>query len=181
MQKRNNDAQQQFKSQILPEVIQFAVDFFVFNVAAVVLTQRRSADWTLQTPNVPVQVVDLWRNRKTIITTVLIIFTHHFTPQCQRMDKHVPSLQSRQRVVSRLKLTERKKEKKQRIIFMWKKEERDMKNVAEENCGAERLHMCCWDAEGGGEIIRGTEETWPKRLCAGMEEEVWVCELTFSR
>lgn len=43
----------------LPEIIQLAVDFLVFNVAAAVLAQRCSADWTLQTAQVPVQVVDL--------------------------------------------------------------------------------------------------------------------------
>lgn len=32
------------KKRILPEIIQFTVDFFVFNVAAAVLAQRRSAD-----------------------------------------------------------------------------------------------------------------------------------------
>lgn len=44
---------------VLPEIIQFAIDFFVFDVAAVVLAQRCSADGTLQTSQVPVQVVDL--------------------------------------------------------------------------------------------------------------------------
>lgn len=52
----------------LPEIIQFAKDFFVFNVAAVVLAERRSADWTFQTTQVPVQVINLRRTTGGIIT-----------------------------------------------------------------------------------------------------------------
>lgn len=44
---------------LLPEVIQFAVDLLVFDVAAAVLVQRRSAHGALQTTQMPVQVIHL--------------------------------------------------------------------------------------------------------------------------
>lgn len=43
----------------LPEIIEFAVDFLVFDVAAAVLAQGRAAHRTLQAAQVPVQVIDL--------------------------------------------------------------------------------------------------------------------------
>lgn len=49
----------QTKKLTLPEIIHFTEDLFVFDVTAVVLTQRRPADRTLQTPHVPDQVIHL--------------------------------------------------------------------------------------------------------------------------
>jgi hypothetical protein len=52
-----------FLKHTLPEIIHFTEDLFVFDVTAVVLTQRRPADRTLQTPHVPDQVIHL-QNKK---------------------------------------------------------------------------------------------------------------------